>query len=133
MKIAPMRSLVFLTAAAALALALVPTTVAKDGDVVVRGTCTKASTAKLKLSPEDGAIEVEFEVDQNRNGVRWSVSLRRVLANGTKLIATGTRITRAPSGSFEFRRVVADRAGRDTIRARATSPSGEVCRATARI
>jgi len=133
MKIAPMRSLVFLAAAAALALALVPTTVAKDGDVVVRGTCTKASTAKLKLSPEDGAIEVEFEVDQNRNGVRWSVSLRRVLANGTKLIATGTRITRAPSGSFEFRRVVVDRAGRDTIRARATSPSGEVCRATARI
>ena len=133
MKIAPMRSLVFLTAAAALALALVPTTVAKDGDVVVRGTCTKASTAKLKLSPEDGAIEVEFEVDQNRNGVRLSVSLRRVLANGTKLIATGTRITRAPSGSFEFRRVVADRAGRDTIRARATSSSGEVCRATARI
>ena len=133
MKIAPMRSLVFLTAAAALALALVPTTVAKDGDVVVRGTCTKASTAKLKLSPEDSAIEVEFEVDQNRNGVRWSVSLRRVLANGTKLIATGTRITRAPSGSFEFRRVVVDRAGRDTIRARATSPSGEVCRATARI
>ena len=133
MKIAPMRSLVFLAAAAALALALVPTTVAKDGDVVVRGTCTKASTAKLKLSPEDSAIEVEFEVDQNRNGVRWSVSLRRVLANGTKLIATGTRITRAPSGSFEFRRVVVDRAGRDTIRARATSPSGEVCRATARI
>ena len=86
MKIAPMRSLVFLTAAAALALALVPTTVAKDGDVVVRGTCTKASTAKLKLSPEDGAIEVEFEVDQNRNGVRWSVSLRRVLANGIQTL-----------------------------------------------
>jgi len=133
MKMAPMRSLVFLTTAAALALALVPTTAAKNGDVLVRGTCTKASTAKLKLSPEDGRIEVEFEVDQNRNGVRWTVSLRRVLSSGSVVLATGTRITRAPSGSFEFRRVVADRSGRDRISARATSPSGEVCRAAARI
>ena len=31
---------------------------------------------KLKLSEEDGRIEVEFEVDQNRNGVRWTVMLQ---------------------------------------------------------
>jgi hypothetical protein len=43
----------------------------------------------------------------------------------------GTRITRPPSGSFELRRVVGDTAGRDRIVARATSPSGEVCRAAA--
>jgi hypothetical protein len=128
-----MRSLVLLTAACVLGLVLVQTTIAKDGDVLVRGVCTKASTSKLKLSPEDGAIEVEFEVDQNRNGVRWSVSLRRVLPGGTRLLSSGTRITRAPSGSFEFRRVVTDRAGGDRIRATAMSPSGEVCRATARI
>jgi hypothetical protein len=100
---------------------------AKDGDVLVSGTCTKASTSKLKLSEEDGRIEVEFEVDQNRNGVRWVVVLRRP---STVLVRT-TRVTRAPSGSFELRRVVADLAGRDRITARATSPSGEVCRATA--
>ena len=100
---------------------------AKDGDVLVRGTCTKASTSKLKLSEEDGRIEVEFDVDQNRNGVRWSVTLRRP---ATVLVRT-TRVTRAPSGSFEVRRVVADRAGPDRITGRATSPSGEVCTATA--
>jgi hypothetical protein len=100
---------------------------AKDGDVLVRGTCTKASASKLKLSEEDGRIEVEFEVDQNRNGVRWAVVLRRP---STVLLRT-TRVTRAPSGSFELRRVVADLVGRDRITARATSPSGEVCRATA--
>ena len=100
---------------------------AKDGDVLVRGTCTKASASKLKLSEEDGRIEVEFEVDQNRIGVRWVVVLRRP---STVLVRT-TRVTRAPSGSFELRRVVADLAGRDRITARATSPSGEVCRATA--
>ena len=63
---------------------------AKDGDVRVRGTCTKASTSKLKLSDEDGRIEVEFEVDQNRNGVRWNVVL---LQNG-KRIARMSRVTR---------------------------------------
>jgi len=100
---------------------------AKDGDKLVRGTCTAASTAKLKLSEEDGRIEVEFEVDQNRTGVRWQVVLRRP---NVVLVRT-TRVTRAPSGSFEIRRVVADLAGTDRITARATSPSGEVCRATA--
>jgi len=114
-------------AIAAAALVVVPATWAKDGDVLVRGTCTSSTTSKLKLSEEDGRIEVEFEVDQNRNGVRWSVVLRRP----TTVLVRTTRITRAPSGSFELRRVVADLAGRDRITARATSPSGEVCRATA--
>ena len=113
--------------AAAAALVAVPATAAKDGDVLVRGTCTKASASKLKLSEEDGRIEVEFEVDQNRNGVRWTIVLRRPSA----VLVRTTRVTRAPSGSFELRRVVADLAGSDRISARATSPSGEVCRATA--
>ena len=62
--------------AALTALILVSAASAKDGDVLVRGTCTGPSSAKLKLSPEDGRIEVEFEVDQNRVGVRWQVVLR---------------------------------------------------------
>jgi len=114
-------------AIAAAALVVVPATWAKDGDVLVRGTCTDSTTSKLKLSEEDGRIEVEFEVDQNRSGVRWSVVLRRP----TTVLVRTTRVTRAPSGSFELRRVVADLAGRDRITARATSPAGEVCRATA--
>jgi hypothetical protein len=117
----------------ALALLLAPTISAKGGDVRVRGTCTKASSSKLKLSLEDGRIETEFEVDQNRNGIRWSVVLRRVVAGGSQVLVRATRVTRAPSGSFEFRRVVSDRAGKDTLKATATSPSGEVCRATASI
>ena len=127
MKRAQLRRVVTSCAICVAALVAIPTTSAKNGDVLVRGTCTKASAAKLKLSEEDGRIEVEFEVDQNRNGVRWSVVLRRP---ATVLLRT-TRLTRPPSGSFELRRVVADLAGRDRISARATSPSGEVCRATA--
>lgn len=94
---------------------------------LVTGTCTGRSSAKLKVKPDDGRLETEFEVDQNRNGVRWRVVLRR---NG-KIVVTTRATTRAPSGSFGVERRLANPAGSDTIRARATSPSGEVC--TARV
>jgi hypothetical protein len=101
--------------------------VAKDGDILRAGTCTSASTSKLKLSPENGRIEVEFEVDQNRNGVRWTVTLER---NGSR-IARVVRTTRLPSGSFEARVVAGNGPGADAFRARARSRSGEVCTARA--
>jgi len=116
-----------LALAVLVALVVLAPAAAKDGDVLVRGTCTGPSSSKLKLSEEDGRIEVEFEVDQNRNGVRWSVVLRRP----TAVVASATALTRGPSGSFELRRVVGNRAGDDRITARATRASGEVCRATA--
>ena len=93
------------------------------------GPCTGHSTAKLKATPDNGRLATEFEVDQNRNGVTWTVSLRR---NGT--VATRTRATTAaPSGSFSVERRLANRAGTDTISARAVSPSGEVCTASVTI
>jgi hypothetical protein len=105
-------------------LALAPAALAKDGDVRVAGTCTKASSSKLKLSREDAGTEVEFEVDQNRNGVRWRVVLFR---NGAQ-VASRVRVTRAPSGSFEARFVST---GSGRFVARATSPTGERCTARA--
>jgi hypothetical protein len=110
-----------------LAVVVAPSGLAKDGDVLRRGTCTGPSTAKIKLSEEDGRIEVEFEVDQNRNGVRWNVVL---VQNGSRM-ARGTRLTRGRSGSFEFRKVAPNTAGVDAFRARATRASGEVCTARA--
>jgi hypothetical protein len=99
---------------------------AKDGDILVRGTCTAGSTSTLKLSQEDGRIEVEFEVDQNRNGVPWKVVLRR----DGQSVASTTKTTRAPSGSFEARKVIANPAGADIVSARAAR-KGEVCSARA--
>jgi hypothetical protein len=106
-----------------LALTAAPLAGAKDGDIIRRGNCTGATDWKLKLSEEDGRIEVEFEVDQNRNGVSWNV---RLFQNGSQ-IARATRVTRGPSGSFELRRVAPNTAGTDSFRARATRASGEVC------
>ena len=99
---------------------------AKDGDVRVAGRCGGASTSKLKLSRENGRIEVELEVDQNRNGVRWAVVLRQ---NGV-VVSRASRLTRAPSGSFELRLLAANRAGADSFVALATR-RGETCRASA--
>jgi hypothetical protein len=99
---------------------------AKDGDMLVRGTCTGASASKLKLGTENGRIEVELEVDQSRNGVGWTVVLTR---DGTR-VARMTRVTRAPSGSFSARRVIANPAGSNVVRATA-SRAGETCSARA--
>ena len=118
----------FALALFAVALVAVPTAFAKQRDhrvVRIQGTCTQHSTSKLKLSREDRGIEVEFEVDQNRNGVPWRVMLSR---NG-KVVASFTATTRAPSGSFEIRRVLAGRLGIDRITASATRASGETCTA----
>ena len=91
----------------------------------VTGTCTDGSTVKLKAKPDDGRLEVEFEVDQNRDGVRWKVRARR----DGKLVIKTSAVTKAPSGSFSVERKIADPAGSNRIAARATSPSGEVCKA----
>jgi hypothetical protein len=94
-----------------------------------RNRCSANSTIKLKAKHDDGRIETEVEVDQNRNGVRWSVRLSR---NGRVAVQTKAT-TRAPSGSFSVERRITDGAGADRITARATSPSGEVCTASVAI
>jgi hypothetical protein len=100
----------------------------RAADVRVAGTCTRSSTAKLKLSPENGRVEVEFEVDENRNGKRWGVTMKR---NGTRVVSRAA-VTRAPSGSFEARAVIAAGSPRTTVTAVARrAATGEVCRATA--
>ncbi|HVH01293.1 MAG TPA: hypothetical protein VM844_11040 [Miltoncostaeaceae bacterium] len=97
-------------------------------DVRVSGTCTLRSTAKLKLSPEDGRVEVEFEVDENRNGKTWNVVMNR---NGNRVVSRKA-VTRAPSGSFEARAVIAAGAPKTTVTAVARrAATREVCRATA--
>jgi hypothetical protein len=115
-------ALAALTGAAAIPVSGAAAKNGNDGRVVKRGSCSDGSTWKLKVKPDDTRLEVEFEVDQNRNGVPWKVTLR----NDGAVVASGTRTTRAPSGSFSFERRVAGGTG-DRISARATR-AGETCR-----
>jgi hypothetical protein len=101
---------------------------AKGGDVIERGACSGRSDWKLKLSPENGRIEVEFEVDSNRSGQHWSV---RIVKNGNTIF-DGMRRTRGASGSFTVRDVTSNPNGPDHFIARArNAASGETCVGTA--
>lgn len=115
--------------AASLAL-LVPAGVASAGDrdVIREGPCNGSSDWKLKLSPEDGGLEVEFEIDQNVTGDRWGVRIR----HDGHLAFRGTRTTHGASGSFEVRIVEDDRSGPDRFTGKARNLStGEICRGAA--
>lgn len=118
-----------LAGTAVVALALVSTGAAaanaKGGDVRRSGSCSVASTWKLKAKPDNAALQVEFEVDQNKVGQTWSVA---ITDNGASIFS-GTRTTTAPSGSFTVAVRTANRAGADQIVAKATNAAtGETCR-----
>jgi len=101
---------------------------AKGGDDIVRrGNCAASTDWKLKVGTDDGRLEVEGEIDSNRNGQSWNWLIR----HNRTVAARGTRTTVAPSGSFEVRRLLPNRPGADAIVFRATNPrTGEVCRGT---
>jgi hypothetical protein len=125
------RALVALTATAFIALPVATGSASGGGDDIRNpGTCTGSSRSKIKVKPDDGRIEVEFEVDQNRNGVKWKVKIK----DNSQTAFKGTAKTRGPSGSFSVEKKIADRAGSDAIKAVAhNKSSGERCKATATI
>ncbi len=105
-------------------------TFAKSGDVRKTASCSGASTVKLKVGLRDGGFEVEGEVDQNRNGKRWNWSFK----NDGVMVANGSSLTQAPSGSFSVSRRSTNGAGSDTIVFRAVNPAtNEVCRISATV
>jgi hypothetical protein len=96
-----------------------------DGEIQRTGSCSGSADWKLDVKRDDGALEVEWEVDSNKVGQVWRV---RIYDNGDRVAAT-RRTTLAPSGSFEVERRIANRAGDDRIVARARHlATGQVCR-----
>jgi hypothetical protein len=124
-----MHKLLATVALGALAAVSVPGVASAQGGTTVtsKGNCSGASTSVLKAKPDNGQIEVQFQVDENVVGDTWRVAVRD---NGT-VVARGKKTTVAPSGSFEFRRRIADLPGTDDIQAKATNlTTGETCRAS---
>jgi hypothetical protein len=121
----------FIAIIALVSLAVIASTATAAGTkggrgIVKTGSCSANSNWKLKAKNDDGRIETEFEVDQNRVGKRWRVTIFR---NGSKVFS-GIRTTRAPSGSFSVGRLLAGTAGKDRIVAKARAlSSGETCSA----
>ncbi|MCU0284022.1 MAG: hypothetical protein MUD13_09020 [Candidatus Nanopelagicales bacterium] len=112
-------------------LAVAPA-IAKDGDgrIITRGNCSASADWKLKAKPDDGRLEVEFEVDANRVGQRWTWTIR----HDGQTVASGRRTTAAPSGSFSVERRIVDAPGTHTVSATARNlRTGQTCRASVRI
>jgi len=102
---------------------------AASGDKVRHGSCSSKAVYTLKVGPDNGRLEIEGEVDSNRNGQSWRW---RIYHNGS-LSFSGTKTTKAPSGSFEVRRLAVNLKGTDTITFRARNPrSGQFCHGTVR-
>ena len=99
-----------------------------SGAVIRTGNCSGAADWKLKAKPDDGRLEVEFELDTNRNGQTWAVT---ITDNGTSVFS-GNRTTVAPSGSFEIEIHPANRTGADRIVATARR-GGQTCTGTVTI
>jgi hypothetical protein len=97
--------------------------------VLTQGSCSIHSAWKITMAYTDNnQIEAAFEVDQNKIGVAWKVTLKH---NGVQYFS-GTRKTLAPDGSFEVNRLVPNLAGVDTIRGVAINPAtGESCAGSA--
>ena len=90
---------------------------AQGGNAVrASGVCTNHGTWKLKAKPDDGRIEIEFEVDVNRAGQTWHVRI----TDNRHVVVSRNATTGARSGSFTVVRHAANRAGTDVIRAHAT-------------
>jgi hypothetical protein len=88
---------------------------AQGGDAVrAAGPCGRGVWT-LKAKPDNGLIEIEFEVDTNRAGQVWHVRVK----DNRHLVVDRNAITKAPSGSFTVRAATANRAGTDVIRAHA--------------
>lgn len=101
---------------------------ANEADVIRAGNCSRAADWKLKLSPENGRIEMEFQVDANARGQRWRVAVW----HGGRRIERDVFRTHGRSGSFTVRRVLNNTAGADNARARAIRfGGGQTCRGRA--
>jgi hypothetical protein len=120
-------TLISLSVLALVLLAFAPGALAgsdKGPEVIKRGKCSGSSTWKLKAHLDDGRLETEFEVDQNRVGRRWRVTL---VQNG-RTVFSGVKRTVAPSGSFEARKLLSNAPGADRVGGRARAlAGGETC------
>jgi hypothetical protein len=93
---------------------------------ITRGDCSAATNWKLKAKPDDGRLEVEFEVDSNKVGQRWTWTIRH--DGAVKVSGASTTVGR--SGSFSVERRIVDAPGAHRITATAKNPrTGETCRA----
>ena len=87
--------------------------------MIRHGSCSGATDWKIKAKPDDGRIEVESEIDSNRNGQTWTWTLR----HDGSVAAQGRSTTTGRSGSFEVERKTRQRRRHRRVQV----PRGQPC------
>lgn len=91
--------------------------------VSAEGACTAASDWKLTANPNDGFLQVTYEVDSDIEGQVWQY---RLIDNGTVFLS-GSIQTRG-GGSFDIDAQYFDLAGIDRVVGQArNAATGEIC------
>lgn len=107
------------TIATGLAIASLATAAAKDGDIIKRGNCAGGVKTKLKASPENGRIEVEYELDNAAPNEAWRVIVKK---NGRAILRATKRTNGV--GDLKVRKVTSNGNGNERIEASAKRVSG---------
>ncbi len=115
---------VVMTSVLALAPLAAASASARPAPQVARhGNCSGQADWKLKVAPENGRLQVEFEVQHATAGDHWQVKIKE---NGSPLLSSG-KVVRA-DGSFDVKHRANNTSGPDRFVARATNASsGESC------
>jgi hypothetical protein len=101
-----------------------------SAEVRAEASCGHGAAAKLKVKRDDGALEVEFELEHSRTrGARWRV----VVVHERRVAWRGSARARGRNAGFEIERRVRDYSGADRVTVRATDPRGLSCSASATI
>lgn len=96
-----------------------------DHGITRQSACGGGVKSKLSASPENGRIEVEYEVDNAQPGDDWRILIRR---NGAIILRTQKRINAA--GDAKVRVLTRNGSGKERISATATRiGGGGSCRA----
>lgn len=113
-------ALLLLSAAGASAWVLL-----RDDDQTDRGSCEGSGSYELSVEPEDGGLEVSFELQSFGADETWTVAIEH---DGIPLLE-GERRT-DEDGEIDLDVYAQDTAGNDEFRARATNADGQTCTTT---
>jgi hypothetical protein len=94
---------------------------ANDRESRTDGTCGEGATSKLRLEPDDGEIELRFDVAHGRVSGVWRI----VVVQEGRVAWRGR--ARARSGRLRVARRLTDLTGVDRITVRGRGPRGIVC------
>lgn len=92
------------------------------------GTCSSGARWDFNVEREFGVVDIDFEIDGSPARQKWTV---RIEKNGAKILRTS--VVADNDGEVDVSHLVRDSAGVDRFSVRATSASGQVCRAALRI